>query len=79
MKPPPPMLPAAGSVTVIANPTATAASIALPPRRMMSEPTLLAISLLVTTIACGANTAGSPARNLQPGGKSDATAGVVPG
>ena len=31
MKPPPPMLPALGCVTASANPTATAASMALPP------------------------------------------------
>ena len=32
MKPPPPILPARGSVTASAKPTATAASTALPPR-----------------------------------------------
>ena len=38
MKPPPPRLPARGSVTASANPTATAASTALPPRFKMSTP-----------------------------------------
>ena len=39
MKPPPPMLPADGYVTARANPVATAASMALPPRLRMSAPT----------------------------------------
>src|SRR5260221_10981960 len=51
MNPPPPMLPASGCTTASAKPTATAASIALPPRFMMSRPTSLAIGLPETTIA----------------------------
>ena len=38
MKPPPPMLPAAGCVTASANPVAIAASTALPPARSTSAP-----------------------------------------
>ena len=51
MKPPPPRLPASGWTTASANPTATAASVALPPRRRMSRPTSLAIGLPDTTMA----------------------------
>ena len=54
MKPPPPMLPASGSTTAIANPVATAASTALPPCRRMSRPTSLAIELPAATTAWGA-------------------------
>src|SRR6266705_4479618 len=54
MKPPPPMLPALGQVTARARPTATAASIALPPRCMISTPTREAISLVEATIPCRA-------------------------
>src|SRR5687768_7275923 len=82
MNPPPPMFPAAGRVTVSAKPTATAASTAFPPRFMMSAPTLLAISLLLTTIACFARTARSPARKCHAGGNAarsrDGMAGVGP-
>ena len=39
MKPPPPRLPARGSVTASAKPTATAASTALPPSLSTSRPT----------------------------------------
>src|SRR5688572_9954651 len=42
MKPPPPMLPAVGWVTLSAKPTATAASTALPPFFKISTPTSLA-------------------------------------
>src|SRR2546426_10374784 len=54
MKPPPPRLPAEGQVTASASPTATAASIALPPRCMTSTPTREAISLVEATIPCRA-------------------------
>ena len=50
MNPPPPILPAVGYVTAIVNPTATAASIALPPFLRISIPTFDAISSEVTTI-----------------------------
>src|SRR5215204_3570913 len=56
MKPPPPRLPAAGCVTASANATAIAASIALPPRFMMSTPTREATSLVEATIPCDART-----------------------
>ena len=39
MNPPPPMLPASGQVTAIANATATAASTALPPCFRIATPT----------------------------------------
>ena len=55
MKPPPPRLPASGCTTARANPTATAASTALPPRRRMSRPTALAMGLPETTMALGAS------------------------
>src|SRR5437016_3702372 len=42
MNPPPPILPASGSTTASANPTATAASTALPPCFKTSIPTWLA-------------------------------------
>src|SRR5687768_123780 len=49
MKPPPPMLPALGCVTLSARPTATAASTALPPFFRMEIPTAVAcFSALVT-------------------------------
>ena len=54
MKPPPPRLPASGWTTARANPTATAASTALPPCRRMSRPTWLAMGLPDTTMALGA-------------------------
>src|SRR5262245_47791792 len=72
MNPPPPMLPAPGYVTASANPVATAASTAFPPRRMISRPTLLAIESLLETIACSANVAGVPAWKRQPCGKTAA-------
>src|SRR5438876_11090388 len=57
MNPPPPMFPATGWTTASANPTATAASTALPPRRRISLPTSLASGCDDTTMACGAATA----------------------
>ena len=50
MKPPPPRLPADGYVTASAKPTATAASMALPPAAMTSAPTFEAISERETII-----------------------------
>ena len=46
------MLPARGSVTAKAKPTATAASMALPPSAKMRDPTALAISFCETTMPC---------------------------
>ena len=51
MNPPPPRLPALGSVTARAKPTATAASTALPPLRRISTPAAVACGSAVTTIA----------------------------
>src|SRR5882762_5808774 len=56
MKPPPPMLPASGSTTASVKPTATAASIALPPCLITSMPAALAKGCADTTIALGAVT-----------------------
>ena len=50
MKPPPPRLPARGIVTASVNPTATAASTALPPLFSTSTPTRLACFSCVTTM-----------------------------
>src|SRR3954466_513 len=50
MKPPPAMLPAVGWVTASAKPTATMASIAVPPSRMTSAPILDATSFCDDTI-----------------------------
>src|SRR5262245_27844271 len=50
INPPPPRLPADGHTTANASPTATAASIALPPRFNTSTPTCDAISLTEETI-----------------------------
>ena len=55
MNPPPPMFPASGCTTASANPTATAASTALPPCRRMSRPMALASGWPDTTIAAGAS------------------------
>src|SRR5688500_2136006 len=63
------MLPAAGYVGTSANPTATAASIAFPPRRRISTPASLASVLLLATIAFSANVARPPASNRHPSGK----------
>src|SRR5439155_1328878 len=53
MNPPPPRLPASGSTTASANPTATAASTALPPCWMISIPTWLASGWPDTIMARG--------------------------
>src|SRR5512143_3958097 len=57
MKPPPPMFPAAGSTAVKAKPTATAASMALPPCSRTWRPTSVARGWPVVTMAGGAVTA----------------------
>src|SRR5439155_402248 len=57
MNPPPPILPASGSTTASANPTATAASTALPPCFRTSIPTWLASGWPDTTMARGPDTA----------------------
>src|SRR5881398_2667765 len=57
MNPPPPRLPASGSTTASANPTATAASTALPPCWMISIPTWLASGWPDTIMAWGPGTA----------------------
>src|SRR5947209_9622719 len=56
MNPPPPRLPACGCTTANANPTATAASTALPPACMISTPAWEANSCTLTTIPCAACT-----------------------
>src|SRR6185312_14880933 len=66
MYPPPPMLPAAGNVTSSANPVATAASTAFPPRFRISTPASLARRLLLAIIACSASVACPPASNRHP-------------
>src|SRR5271157_2886213 len=52
IKPPPPIFPATGCVTASANPTATAASTALPPSRRICTPTSEANGSLEATIPC---------------------------
>ena len=56
MKPPPPMLPALGCVTASAKPTATAASMALPPLLRTLSPASVACASRVTTMPCRART-----------------------
>jgi len=50
MKPPPPRFPACGKVTASANPTATAASTALPPALRISTPAWEASGSLEATM-----------------------------
>src|SRR5437588_10405520 len=57
MKPPPPILPAAGSTTARAKAVATAASTALPPCFRISTPACDPSSSSVTTMPCTARTA----------------------
>ena len=57
MNPPPPTLPASGHVTASANPTATAASTALPPRLRTARPTSVAAGDTDTTTPFVAATA----------------------
>src|SRR5688572_12185876 len=52
MKPPPPMLPAAGCTTASARPVATAASTAFPPALSTAAPTSLASAFADTTMPC---------------------------
>src|SRR5215472_901649 len=54
------MLPAAGCTTANANPVATAASTALPPRRRISTPAFEASWCTLTTTACLAWTGRRP-------------------
>ncbi len=62
MKPPPPRLPAAGYTTASAYPTATAASMALPPLFNTSTPMRVACACAVTTMPfCAATGAGDAA------------------
>ncbi len=56
MKPPPPMLPDCGSETASANPTATAASTALPPDSSTFNPMSDARWSWLVTIPCSACT-----------------------
>src|SRR5262252_3257881 len=76
MYPPPPMLPASGNTTASANPTATAASTALPPFFRTSTPASLANGASLEIIACSPNAAAFPALYGHAAGK---TAGFVPG
>src|SRR6185503_13265281 len=75
MYPPPPMLPASGYTTASANPTATAASTALPPFFRISTPASLASGASLEIIACSPNVAALPALYGHVSGK---TAGFVP-
>ena len=77
MKPPPPRLPASGSTTAIANPTATAASTALPPRRNTSRPATLAMSFPDVTMACGPRSERVAAGYVHESGKGAPGADVV--
>jgi hypothetical protein len=70
MYPPPPRFPASGYTTANANPTATAASTAFPPRRRISTPTSLASGASVTTIAWEPNVAALPALCGHASGKT---------
>src|SRR5262245_13997436 len=65
INPPPPRLPADGHTTASANPTATAASTALPPRFNTSTPTCDAISLTEETIPCLPRTGGRDAAYVE--------------
>ena len=78
MNPPPPMLPALGSTTARANPTATAASTALPPERSTSSPTRVARTSAVTTMPFCPTPVGSRPLNSQSKGKADAVLPVPP-
>src|SRR5437762_3162552 len=77
MNPPPPMFPATGWTTASANPTATAASTALPPRRRMSVPTSLATGCDDTTMACDPVTAWARPASAQSAAMSARWAGAV--
>src|SRR5487761_2406875 len=81
MYPPPPILPACGYVTAIANPVATAASTALPPAFRISTPAWLASALLLATIPCGACVAvwWSPTVQLSGNPAGHVPAGVAGG
>src|SRR5690349_4160807 len=68
INPPPPRFPAEGQTTASANPTATAASMALPPRLSTSTPTCDAIWLTEATIPLLPRTGGREAAR-EVGGK----------
>src|SRR5947207_7897125 len=70
MYPPPPMLPASGYTTASAKPTATAASTALPPWRMISMPASPASGASLATIACVPKTGRCPALKGHAAGKT---------
>src|SRR5210317_800426 len=85
MKPPPPMLPASMNVTAIENPTAPAASTALPPARSTFSATCApylsgiataAVRSTVSAAAAGAWSAGSSA-GLQPASQNEAARRAV--
>ena len=69
MNPPPPILPAEGQTTASANPTATAASTAFPPRFRTSTPTREAISLTEETIPRFPRTGGRAAASTREAGR----------
>ena len=77
MYPPPPRFPASGYVTASANPTATAASTAFPPRRKISTPAALASESLLDTIALGANDARPPLLSRHAAGNVALCEGVA--
>src|SRR5512139_4195581 len=70
MKPPPPRFPAVGQVTARANPTATAASTAFPPARMISLPASDARCSLLEIMNRGSNVARRPGWKRQDAGKT---------
>src|SRR5450759_4580585 len=72
------MLPASGSATARANPTATAASTAFPPWRRISAPASLARRLLLATIACSPNVVRPPLGYRQLAGNSAGMRGGTP-
>src|SRR5258706_6182691 len=65
MNPPPPILPASGKVTAIANAVATEASTALPPRASGSCPTIDASDEAETTTPLGTLTGAHPSASKQ--------------
>jgi len=75
-KPPPPRLPAEGCVTASAKPTATAASIALPPASSTATPTSVACASRVATMPCRART-GWRAYNPAPAAAINATSNAI--
>ncbi len=76
MNPPPPRLPARGSVTARAKPTATAASTALPPRSRISTPTRVARASWLATMPFGASAGCTRAASEMIGQAAGAAGGV---